>query len=686
MAGPVTFAMLRPCLLCALGAIYQARATSESAQLQSLQTETVDSKGKVARMMRSVSVVEEEEAEDLSIKEVKTTATNVSNGLTGSCQFTEWDDWSVCTKTCGGGITERSRTLLKGDNLLNEIFCDGPTRDVQACSGTACDEDCQFSQWSEWSECSVTCGNGASRRTRNFSQAPFSLPDRKCLQGLMETRPCHGSCSAQSSDFGGNDKALLTGGMQFEVQNPEDFCETAGVKDILSSAVATFAMHPVENVTIALMPGVLVGESPRTVNMWFSMRVPRSVIPRDVVQWVNKSKRDLPQTTRDIQAMLQLGGVSAVINVTRFTVTQMRQEVITLPPKPTPPPVVDWQQNNTLRLTGLLKVGLPCHATQFAMDSQVKNASEMTLSEVIRRFTNVQLQGVRASAIPGQVMHANVDTAENGLADSNASSSLAKINSTGEVDTWFRVLGAQFSTRQEAIRQSKAACESLLKVSLTEISSVLASHTNGTDTCWLAPKVIFLSCRAEDEDPCPAVPQPVTGLMELKVRAPRTFAADHRAEEAAQETIADLAGANLINVRVNILPEKSETTIVLPVVPATALLEIGSAHDAMNVSAQEETVFAWFYISASAKGETPEKMVARLLGAEMAYVGLKLQHSLIKAGLDYLVDVSTLTAEVYNASTSVLKPWTSTLPITTTSTPPNASAAMAELHDDGHGS
>lgn len=672
MLGPalrmLTFAMIRPCLLCAFGTISQARATSESAQLQSLQTEeTVDSKGKVARLMRSVSIVgeEEEEAEDLA----RTTTATVS---LGNCQFTEWADWSACTKTCGGGITERTRTLLKGDDLLNEIFCDGPTRDVESCSGWACNEDCIFTQWSAWSECSASCGNGTSRRTRNLTQVPFTLPKRKCLQGQLETLPCHVSCGSAH----GKAPTQLTGSMQLDVEDPEGFCETSGVEDILKSAIATLAMHPVENVTVSLMPGYLIGESARMVDIWYSMLVPVSVKPLDVLKWVNKSRADLAQTTKEVQQMLALGGVPTVISITRFTVTMLNQGVIKPAPKPTPVPVVDWTQNDTLRLTGLLKVAVTCHPTQYAMDSQVKNASEATISEVIRQFTAVKLEGVKASAIPGEVFNANIDATEKALADASRS-----WNTTGTVDTWFSVLGSKFPTRQEAFKQSRAACEALLKVNLSDVSSLLANHLNGTDTCWLTPNAIFLSCKAVDEEPCPEVPQPVTGVMALTVKAPRTFAADRRAEEATQETIAALAGANPMNVRVNLLPEKSEATIVLPIVPASALLEDGSANDAMspNVSAQEETVFAWFFISASSKRETSQQMVARLLGADISYVGLTLQHNLIKAGLDVLVDVSNITAEVYKASTNILKPWTSKAPITTNSTPPNGSAAMA-LH------
>ena len=72
-----------------------------------------------------------------------------------------WNDWGECSNSCGGGIRIRTadQCLPKG------AYCEEVPIMEEACNEDACPEG-QWN-WNPWSDCSVSCGGGKRTRTPN---------------------------------------------------------------------------------------------------------------------------------------------------------------------------------------------------------------------------------------------------------------------------------------------------------------------------------------------------------------------------------------------------------------------------------------------------------------------------------------------------------------------------------------
>ncbi|XP_076443960.1 coadhesin-like [Babylonia areolata] len=101
-----------------------------------------------------------------------------SNSETANCQIQEccelsthgWAGWTVtitCTKTCGGGLRRYTRQCKSRGTSCSRL-CDGSSTKEEPCkTQTCCDQQTHgWTDWSQYSRCSKTCGSGTRRRTR----------------------------------------------------------------------------------------------------------------------------------------------------------------------------------------------------------------------------------------------------------------------------------------------------------------------------------------------------------------------------------------------------------------------------------------------------------------------------------------------------------------------------------------
>mmetsp|Transcript_43512 Transcript_43512/g.100126 ORF Transcript_43512/g.100126 Transcript_43512/m.100126 type:complete len:1548 (-) Transcript_43512:136-4779(-) len=97
------------------------------------------------------------------------------------CQLSEWGAWSQCTRTCGGGQSNRTRTILRAKTGIHGAACTGFMEQTQGCNEDPCQEDvdCVWGDWHDWSGCTKTCGAGSTRRHRRILTFPLNN-GKKC--------------------------------------------------------------------------------------------------------------------------------------------------------------------------------------------------------------------------------------------------------------------------------------------------------------------------------------------------------------------------------------------------------------------------------------------------------------------------------------------------------------------------
>uniref|UniRef100_A0A8C9YCU5 SCO-spondin n=1 Tax=Sander lucioperca TaxID=283035 RepID=A0A8C9YCU5_SANLU len=81
-------------------------------------------------------------------------------------QWSLWTPWGQCSASCGAGLQSRYRFCSSPQRSGSGLPCLGPSREDQICIFASCDRDGGWSQWSNWTECTKSCGGGVRSRRR----------------------------------------------------------------------------------------------------------------------------------------------------------------------------------------------------------------------------------------------------------------------------------------------------------------------------------------------------------------------------------------------------------------------------------------------------------------------------------------------------------------------------------------
>ncbi|KAJ8312947.1 hypothetical protein KUTeg_010320 [Tegillarca granosa] len=107
-------------------------------------------------------------------------------------EWGNWTSWSDCSVSCERGYRTRTRQCNEPSPNFGGMPCVGNSYDAEECvTGLKCPVDGHWSVWEEWSECTVTCGNGTSLRTRICNNPAPYFGGRNCMGHDNESVVCN---------------------------------------------------------------------------------------------------------------------------------------------------------------------------------------------------------------------------------------------------------------------------------------------------------------------------------------------------------------------------------------------------------------------------------------------------------------------------------------------------------------
>ncbi|XP_078367511.1 coadhesin-like isoform X2 [Oculina patagonica] len=118
---------------------------------------------------------------------------------TNSCSvdggYSSWGPYGDCSKTCGGGVQTRDRTCTNPPPANGGKDCSelGPSSSTRKCNEKPCGIDGGYSEWEEWSDCSLSCGGGKRSRHRQCTNPVPQHGGKDCkeLGPATETEDCN---------------------------------------------------------------------------------------------------------------------------------------------------------------------------------------------------------------------------------------------------------------------------------------------------------------------------------------------------------------------------------------------------------------------------------------------------------------------------------------------------------------
>eukprot|EP01013_Petalomonas_cantuscygni_P015357 TRINITY_DN3164_c0_g1_i1.p1 TRINITY_DN3164_c0_g1~~TRINITY_DN3164_c0_g1_i1.p1 ORF type:complete len:6949 (+),score=1286.42 TRINITY_DN3164_c0_g1_i1:147-20993(+) len=112
------------------------------------------------------------------------------------CVYSPFQQNGKCTKECGGGVATYSRQLLKGTT----DHCKAPLQEERPCNTQACSVNCEVSNWTSTSPCSVQCGGGTQEFVRTVTVQPEGLGSP--CPSLTKTLECNADPCPPTCKYG----------------------------------------------------------------------------------------------------------------------------------------------------------------------------------------------------------------------------------------------------------------------------------------------------------------------------------------------------------------------------------------------------------------------------------------------------------------------------------------------------
>ncbi|CAE7519322.1 SPON1 [Symbiodinium sp. CCMP2592] len=114
------------------------------------------------------------------------------------CKLSQWNEWTECPVTCGGGNKMRLRYIFTPASN-NGRPCEAALRETTPCATNPCGEgcvDCLWGHWSEWGACSK-CGDQRFRQ-RDIMKLANHCGKRCEARDAKEVSNCTSQCDSMS--------------------------------------------------------------------------------------------------------------------------------------------------------------------------------------------------------------------------------------------------------------------------------------------------------------------------------------------------------------------------------------------------------------------------------------------------------------------------------------------------------
>eukprot|EP00928_Gymnodinium_smaydae_P006068 TRINITY_DN12111_c0_g2_i2.p1 TRINITY_DN12111_c0_g2~~TRINITY_DN12111_c0_g2_i2.p1 ORF type:complete len:727 (+),score=56.61 TRINITY_DN12111_c0_g2_i2:54-2234(+) len=112
------------------------------------------------------------------------------------CVWGKWSEYSSCSASCGGGFRVKSR-MVASPARYGGAPCHGESELEELCATQSCPHtQCKWNDWTEWSDCTRTCGGGVRDRKRSIN-----VPCKTAGQPLAGPNAVTEECGLASCDL-----------------------------------------------------------------------------------------------------------------------------------------------------------------------------------------------------------------------------------------------------------------------------------------------------------------------------------------------------------------------------------------------------------------------------------------------------------------------------------------------------